>query len=66
MVGWLYRQTDWLNPVVRSQRTYFIIGLLFVNFIKRDSPADFRTARTQDDPVLLLEVEAVMGANFSL
>lgn len=29
------------------------------------SPADLRTARTQEKPVVLLEVETVVRANFS-
>lgn len=29
------------------------------------SPADLRTARTQENPVVLLEVETVIGENFS-
>jgi len=32
---------------------------------KQISPADLRTACNQDNPVALLEVEMVMGANFS-
>jgi len=34
-------------------------------FLYEHSPADLRTARTEDNPVVLLEVETVIGANLS-